>query len=346
MTGLFKKRWLDIGVGYRRLLFLLAATAFLVVVATVGFMYFEDLSLFDALWMTVISVMTVGYGDIYPVTQAGKSFALFLVPAGAAIVTYGLGTAATFIIEKQLAEKVWEKQMNREIQELENHIIVCGFGRIAQQVYKQLKEEEGDKKILYIHDNEEELLAVVDRGTLRLIGDPMDKDILLKARVDNAHGLIAALKSDADNVFITLTAKSLNEDIEIAARAEKEGSEDVLKRAGASRVINPSVIGGRELAMSVMKPTGIDYINDLIRSGNKDFMVEEIELAVDSTHLGQSIEEADVRKNYGVTIVAIMRDKELISNPNPTELFKKGDTLIAIGAQDAIQKLYTAMNKK
>ncbi|KZE36905.1 voltage-gated potassium channel Kch [Bhargavaea cecembensis] len=341
---MFKKKWLDIPTGYRRLLFLSLLVILLVGVGIIGFMHYESLIFFDALWMTIISVMTIGYGDMYPVTDEGRRFALLIVPFGAGVVTYGLGTAASYLIEKQLSEKVWDKQMDHEIDKLEDHIIVCGFGRVAQQVYRELRDMDGELKVLYIHDNEEELLEVVDQGTLRLIGDPTDRDILEKARTGNARGLIAALDSDADNVFVTLTAKGMNENIEIAARAEKEGSEEVLKRAGADRVINPSSIGGRELAMSVVSPSGIDFINNLMRAEKKEFVVGEVILSDQCVLAGQSVEEANLRREFGITLLAIGREEGVLSNPDPDERFRAGDKLIIAGNEDSITSIDGKVN--
>ncbi|MBB4822865.1 voltage-gated potassium channel [Sporosarcina luteola] len=333
------KRWLDIRLRYRRLLIIIGMTTLLLTISTVGFVYIEDISPFNAFWMTIVSIMTIGYGDIYPTTQEGRWFALLLIPLGVGIITYALGVGFSFLIENQLSKKVWNRRMQKEISKLSGHIIVCGFGRVAQQVYRQLKEEERDVPVLYICDDEDALLAVVEQGTLRLIGDPTDKEMLVKARVDKARALIAALPNDADNVFITLTAKSLNEELEIAARAEREDSEEVLKRAGASRVINPTVIGGRELAMSVIKPKGTDYINDLIRSEKKELMVEEVILEANSPLVGKTVEEVDIRKTFGITLVAIMRAGKLISNPDFKEVFRNDDTLIAIGDPTGVKKL-------
>ncbi|SIT75059.1 potassium channel family protein [Edaphobacillus lindanitolerans] len=336
---MFKKRWLDIPVGYRRLIFLLAAILILISTAVIGFMFLEDLSFFDSLWMTIISVMTIGYGDMYPVTEDGRRFALFLVPLGAGIVTYGLGTAASYLIEKQLSQKVWEKQMDNEIEKLQDHIIICGFGRVGKHVYHQLRDQEKEVKILCVHDDEEELLQFVDKGTLRLIGDPTDHEVLEKARINKAKGLIAAVDNDADNVFITLTAKGINEDLKVAARVEKEGSEEVLLRAGASRVINPSSLGGRELAMSVLKPAGTDYINNLMRADKKDFVVGESTLESGSPLLGKSLEDSHLRRDYGFTLLAIMRGEEVISNPDLDVCFEEGDTLLVVGDDDCIRDL-------
>ncbi|MGN7385850.1 potassium channel family protein [Sporosarcina sp. SAFN-015] len=336
-------RWMDLDRRYKRVIFLISITALLLVVATVGFMFLEDLSPFNAFWMTIISVMTIGYGDIYPTTQEGRWFALFLVPLGAGIVTYALGVGASYFIEQQLSNRVWVRRMEKQIANVNDHIIVCGFGRVGRQVYKQLKEE--GVQILFIHDNESDLMEVVEPGTLRIIGDPTDKAILLQARVGQARALITALSNDADNVFITLTAKSINEDIVIAARAERDDSQDILEKAGATSVINPSIIGGRELAMSIIKPNGTDYINDLIRSEKKDFMVGEVVLENTEPCIGMTIEDANLQKHFEITLVAILRNEELLSNPDLSEKFQKGDTLIVIGNPKKIEHFRVNKNK-
>lgn len=315
----------------------------LLAVATIGFMYFEDLSPFNAFWMTIISVMTIGYGDVYPTTEQGRWFALFLVPLGAGIVTYALGVGASYFIEQQLSNRVWVRRMEKQIANLNDHIIICGFGRVGKQVYKQLKEE--GVQILFIHDKESDLLDIIEPGTLRIIGDPTDKAVLLEARVDRARALITALSNDADNVFITLTAKSINEDIVIAARAERDDSEEILEKAGATSVINPSIIGGRELAMSVIKPNGTDFINDLIRSEEKEFMVGEVVLDHSEPFIGMTIEDANLQKHFEITLVAILRNEELLSNPDLSEQFRRGDTLILIGNPKKIEHFRVNKNK-
>lgn len=339
------RHWMKIDIRYRRLIFLIATTILLVATAVIGFMYFEELSFFNALWMTIVSIMTIGYGDIYPTTEEGRWFALILVPLGAGIVTYGLGMGASYFIEQHLSERVWVKRMEKQISNLSGHIVICGFGRVAQQVYKQLKDDEEEVQLLIIHNNEEDLKEAIEPHVLKIIGDPTDKETLKKARVDHARALITALSSDADNVFITLTAKSLNEDIEIAARAERDGSEDILTKAGATSVINPSIIGGRELAMSIIKPTGTDYINDLIRSEKKEFMVGEIDLGQEATIIGSTIDDADLRKEFDITLVAILRKEELISNPDLDEQLQAGDKLIVIGNQEKIEAFTVNKNK-
>jgi voltage-gated potassium channel len=326
-------KWMDLRTRFRHILFAIIGLIILVFVATFGFMALENISLFDSFYLTIISLMTVGYGDIYPETDAGKTFALILIPLGVAVVTYAMGAVASYFIEHQLSVKVWNKRMEHTIKHLEDHIVVCGLGRVGKQVFEQLKEE--DVQVVYIHDSEEEMVEVLSEGALRIIGSPLDDGVLKEANVEKARGLIATLPSDSDNVFITIKAKALNEKLEVVARAENAGSEEVLLRAGASRVINPSTIGGRELVSSVLRPQGTDLVNLLIHTKEKEQSLEEISLEDACTLVGKTLKEAAVRSEMGVTVLAIRRGDKLISNPSADEKLQDKDILIIYGEKDA-----------
>ncbi|MGB3262258.1 potassium channel family protein [Paenisporosarcina sp.] len=325
-------KWMDLRIRFRHILFAIIGLIVLVAVATAGFMALENLKFFDAFYLTIISLMTVGYGDIVPETEAGQKFALLLIPLGVAFVTYAMGAVASYFIEHQLSVKVWNKRMEHTIKNLEDHIVVCGLGRVGRQVYEQLKEE--DVPVIYIHDSEEEMVEYLEEGTLRIVGSPLQENILKEANVAKARGLIATLPSDSDNVFITIKAKALNEKIEVVARAENAGSEEVLLRAGASRVINPSTIGGRELVSSVLRPEGTDLVNLLIHTKEKKQSLEEVSLEEACTYIGKSLKESAIRNEMGVTVLAIRRGEKLISNPSSDEVMKKEDVLIIYGEKD------------
>lgn len=328
-------KWMDLRIRFRHILFSIIGLVVLVGIATSGFMVIEEIELFDAFYLTIISLMTVGYGDVVPETDGGKLFALILIPLGVAIVTYAMGAVASYFIEHQLSVKVWNKRMEHTIKKLENHIVVSGLGRVGRQVYEQLKEE--NVQVVYIHESEEEMLRILPEGTLRIIGNPLDEKILKEANIEKARGLIATLPSDSENVFITIKAKALNEKIEIVARAENTGSEDVLLRAGANRVVNPSTIGGRELVSSVLRPEGTDLINLLIHTKEKKQSLEEVAFTKACSLIGKTLKEAKIRKEFGVTVLGIRRGEMLISNPTADEKLEQEDMLIIYGEKETIE---------
>lgn len=242
------KRLIELSVQYRRIMIMSILLIILIIIGVGGFMYFEHLAPFEALWLMIISIMTIGYGDIYPVTDNGRIFTLFIVPAGIIVFSYGFGSAASYYLEKHFPEKVREKRMEKEMNKLHNHIIICGSDGFAKQVYDEIYASQESVDIVFISDNKQFMEDNLKSDTLRIFDDPSERRVLDQARVTHAQTLFAAMEKDADNVFLTLTAKNLNENIYVAARANKEGSEAILEKAGATHVVNPYVIGGRKLA--------------------------------------------------------------------------------------------------
>lgn len=215
---------------------------FVVILGTIGFMTIEEISLFQAFWMTMITVLTVGYGDAVPVTQAGKVFALLIIPVGVGIVTYAIGVVAAMIIEGNLFHAVRRKKMDKQIAQLKNHIIVCGCGRVGLQVVHELQE----KNIPFVVVDKDE--SILEQEKLLFVhGDATEDQVLHNAGILKAAGLVAIVANDAENVFITLTARGLNDTIKIVARSEKPETEEKLRRAGANKVINPEVAVPRSL---------------------------------------------------------------------------------------------------
>ena len=306
---------------------------FVVILGTIGFMTIEEISLFQAFWMTMITVLTVGYGDAVPVTQAGKVFALLIIPVGVGIVTYAIGVVAAMIIEGNLFHAVRRKKMDKQIAQLENHIIVCGCGRVGLQVVHELQE----KKIPFVVVDKDE--SVLEKGKLLYIhGDATEDQVLHHAGISKAAGLVAIVANDAENVFITLTARGLNDAIKIVARSEKPETEEKLRRAGANKVINPSSMAGIHIAKGIANPLTVHYIDTVLYGIEQSFVIEEILVGKDSILVGKSLLESDVRNQFDVTILAILRNGDIIHNPTGQEKLQEHDMIIVFGLVEKLKQ--------
>ncbi|MFD0767633.1 potassium channel family protein [Bacillus sp. CGMCC 1.60114] len=306
---------------------------FVVIVGTIGFMIIEEISMFQAFWMTMITVLTVGYGDAVPLTKAGKIFALLIIPLGVGIVTYAIGVVAAMIVEGNLFQAVRRKKMEKQIAEIKDHIIVCGCGRVGLQVVQELRE----KNIPFIVvDREESVLA--EQKLLYVHGDATEDEVLHKAGITRAAGLVAIVASDAENVFITLTARGLNPNIKIIARAEKQESEEKLRRAGANKVINPSSMAGIHIAKGLANPLTVHYIDTVLYGTEQNFAIEEIEMAAGSSLIGKTLMEGNVRNRFDVTILAILRDGHIIHNPTGAEKLAERDMIIVFGPVEKLEQ--------
>ncbi|HGA0511387.1 potassium channel protein [Bacillus pacificus] len=314
---------------------------FVVILGTLGFMTIEEISLFQAFWMTMITVLTVGYGDAIPVTQAGKVFALLIIPVGVGIVTYAIGVVAAMIIEGNLFHAVRRKKMDKQIAQLQNHIIVCGCGRVGLQVVHELQE----KKIPFVVVDKDE--SILEKEKLLYVhGDATEDQVLHHAGISKAAGLVAIVANDAENVFITLTARGLNDAIKIVARAEKPETEDKLKRAGANKVINPSSMAGIHIAKGIANPLTVHYIDTVLYGVEQSFVIEEIAVGEGSILANKSLLESDVRNQFDVTILAILRNGNVIHNPTGQEKLQEHDMIIVFGSVEKLGQFEKELQSK
>ncbi|CAM4180431.1 MULTISPECIES: potassium channel family protein [Bacillus cereus group] len=314
---------------------------FVVILGTLGFMTIEEISLFQAFWMTMITVLTVGYGDAVPVTQAGKVFALLIIPVGVGIVTYAIGVVAAMIIEGNLFHAVRRKKMDKQIAQLENHIIVCGCGRVGLQVVHELQE----KKIPFVVVDKDGSTFEQEK-LLYVHGDATEDHVLHNAGISKAAGLVAIVANDAENVFITLTARGLNDAIKIVARAEKPETEEKLRRAGANKVINPSSMAGIHIAKGIANPLTVHYIDTVLYGVEQSFVIEEIQVGKDSILANKSLLESNVRNQFDVTILAILRNGEIIHNPTGQEKLQEHDMIIVFGSVEKLGQFEKELQSK
>ncbi|WP_242145135.1 MULTISPECIES: TrkA family potassium uptake protein [unclassified Bacillus cereus group] len=317
----------------RQLLIAIICMCFVVILGTIGFMVIEEISLFQAFWMTMITVLTVGYGDAIPVTQAGKIFALLIIPIGVGIVTYAIGVVAAMIIEGNLFHAVRRKKMDKQIAGLKDHIIVCGCGRVGLQVVHELQE----KKVPFVViDKDREVLE--NEKILYVHGDATEDQILMKAGIKRAAGLVGIVANDAENVFIVLTARGLNRNIKIVARAEKPETEEKLCRAGADKVINPSSMAGIHIAKGIANPLAVHYIDTVLYGTEQSFAIEEFQIGKDAILIGKTLLESNVRNQFDVTILAILRNGDMIHNPTGQEKLQERDMIIVFGSVEKLEQ--------
>lgn len=322
----------------KRALIGLALLLIIILLGTLGYMLVEGWGFFDSLYMTVITLTTVGYGEVHPLTRVGRSFTIGLIFLGMGLMLYVVGYIAQVIVEGQLREVLERRRLEKEIHKLKNHFIICGYGRIGGVIARELRQA---KIPLVIIEDRPETIAHLERASyLYVVGDATQEEVLEMAGVHQARGLVAVVSSDADNVYIILTARTLNPDLLIVARAGEEGSEQKLLRAGADKVISPYVIGGCRMAQTILRPTVVNFIDIAMMGGAMDLALEEIPVGGTSEIVGLSLKDSGIRQKLELIIVAIKRaDGQMIFNPKPDTQILLGDTLIALGPRVNLDRL-------
>nr|WP_321467524.1 potassium channel protein [uncultured Desulfobulbus sp.] len=303
---------------------------------TLGYMYLENTGFWMGMYLTIITVFTVGYGDIVPIHPAGRVFTVFLVITSVSFVMYTFSKITETMIEGELRGLYKRRKMNKEIARLRDHYIVCGFGRIGKEICKILLEHH--RPFLVIEKDDQELKAIEELQYTWLKGDASDDDVLQAAGIERAKGLVSVVASDADNLYITLTARGLNKDLYIMARSSGgAGVQTKLKRAGATKVISPYSIGARRMAHLIVRPTVTDFIDLTMRAGELDLIMEELRVTETSRLAGKNLIESEIRKRYDVIVVAIKRqDGTMLFNPKPDSVIMGDDILIVLGASEHI----------
>lgn len=314
----------------------------IVVFGTCGYYFVEHMPIFEAFYMTIITISTVGYAEIVPLSQTGRALTIIIIILGITVGAYTIGLLVRAFVEGELAKIVGRRIVQKHISGLKNHFIVCGFGRIGRTMCRELAEDNIDFVVI-----EQDSAAIEDIENLRYLCIEMDatsEEALLAAGIMKAKGIATAVNSDANNVFITMTAKSLRPDIFVLARASEEKNEDKLLRAGASRVVSPYLIGGRRMAQMLKKPTVVDFVDIAMMGSHLGLMMEEAKIGPKSNLIGKNIVDSQLRKDFGVIIVAIKKiSGDMIFNPMPSETLESGDVIVVIGKREDLQRMSAVM---
>lgn len=322
----------------RRLQLTLLTLLIVVVTGTLGYVILEGWPVLDALYMTIITLTTVGFGEVRHLSEAGRVFTIFVILLGIGTVGYGVGNLAAFLIEGRLLLLFRERRMERDIQSLRDHIILCGYGRDGQHAANELRRS----GILFvvIERDPEKTERLREEGMLVLHGDATEDETLQKAGIERAYGLITALPQDADNVYVVLTARGFNPNLTIVARASSESAERKLLRAGANRVISPDEIGGRRLASVLIRPEVVNFLDVMMHGDDLELRLEEVEVGEGSAIAGRSIRDCRIREQTGALVIAYRpKGKPLIVNPPAETILHPGDVLIVMGKEGQIEHL-------
>lgn len=311
-------------------------------IGTLGYHFIEGMTFFDSLYMTMITISTVGFQEIRPLSIPGRALTLFVIATGITLAGYTLGTLLRMFIEGELKKSFGRRIVEKKISQLKDHFIICGYGRIGKLIVQELAAH--NMPFVVIENDPASVEELEAERHLFLPLDATSDETLVAAGIDSARGIVTAVRSDADNVFITLTARGLNPDIFILARASEEKSEMKMKRAGASRVVSPYLIGGKRMAQVLIKPTVVDFIDIAIQESSLGLRMEEAIVRKGSDMVGKNLIESNLRKNYGVIIVLIKKNNgEMVFNPLPSEVLEEGDVIVVLGKKDDMERMSQAI---
>ncbi len=312
--------------------------AMLVLVTGVAGYMFMGWSLLEALYMTVITVTTVGYREVRPLTPIGEAFTMALILLGVGFAIYALTSFIQYVIEGHFDESYRRRRMEQRISQLQGHYIVCGYGRVGRRVAEETRG--AGRPVVVIDSDAGAIARAQGDGCLFVQGDAAQDEVLQHAGIAQAKALFAVTSRDEDNIYIVLSARVLQPDLQIIARANQEGAQEKLRRAGAHQVVSPYEMGGRRMAMLALRPLVTDYFDTLLQRRHGELQVEELLVRADSALTGRTLEQLRARGTLAVSVLAVIKvNGLLLSDPPPETILQEGDQLVVAGPRSALSAL-------
>lgn len=305
---------------------------------TIGYQIIEEWTWLEALYMTSITLTTVGFGEVRPLSDSGRIFTVFLIILGVGTVAYGFSTVAQYVLAADLGPTLRRRRIRRMLRNTQDHIIICGYGRVGRSATQTLRD--GSDTVVVIDRDATLISKVREQGIAAVWGDATSDDTLREAGIGRASGLIACLGNDADNLFTVLSAKTLNPRLRIVARTMNPENEAKMQRAGADRVVSPYQIGGRQMASILTRPNVTEFLDFVTLDSGLELWLEELRIESDSPLAGQTVVEANLRKATGATLVALLRSSTGTTlTPEGSTRLEAGDELIVLGTRDQLARL-------
>jgi len=328
----------------RRVAILVLMVALLVTFGVSGYIVVEHFTFLEALYMTVITLATVGYTEVRPLDDAGRIFTIVLILAGAGFLTYSLIYFSQVLIDPNLIELYRRRRLKRQLDQLEGHHIVCGYGQMGQVIVEELRSH---KIPVVVIDNDDSLvIRFREKGILHLTADATEEENLIAAGIEKAKGLVAVVNKDTDNVFIVLTARDINKDLLIFARAGSPSTHKRLLKAGANRVVSPFATGAHHIAQNILRPTVTDFLDLALSTEGLELSLEEIVIPDGAELVGKELMHSGIRSQYNLIVVAIKRRAgTMVYNPSPQEILEAGDILVTIGPQENLMSFCRVINE-
>jgi voltage-gated potassium channel len=326
----------------RRVLGGIVALVAIIIVGVIGYEVIEGWSFLDALFMTITTITTVGYSEVHPLSTGGQIFTIFLIVGGVGGALYALTGIMEYIIAGYFRTTLGRRRMRSKIAQLKGHFVLCGFGRVGAEIARTFREE--GVPFVIVERDPQRIAQIDQAGYLYVQGDATSDKVLREAGIEHARGLVAAVGTDTDNTYITLSARGLCPDLFIESRANDLEAEMKLKRAGADRVASPHSVGGRRMAMLALRPAVVDFIDTVISRRGREMQLESVLANRGSPLVGLTLKAA--RSGSGIAILAMQKkDGRLLPNPRDSEIIEEDDRLIVIGTDQQLGNLEETLRK-
>lgn len=322
---------------------ILGATGVLLVVfglGSIGYHYLEGMDFFDGFYMTFITITTIGFAELQNLSNAGRVLTMVLFVMGIGIISYIASQTTQLIFESEIFRR---RAMNKQLEKMENHYIICGYGRIGHRIGEVLKD--ADIQVVVVENRDSSIERVKNDRLLYVEGDAQEESVLIEAGIKRAKGLICTLSRDQDNVFVTLIARELNENIFILVRTNQRSNTKKILRSGANKVISPYEVGADRMANVILRPHVDQFMNRILGGTTQDHIFDEVKVSAGSDLAGKTLAEARIRQKYFVVIIAIIPEGEASKikfNPGSDDKINEGDSLIVLGDIDKIEQLRTS----